>query len=229
MKANDPRLLVQRHIGIDGHGNPRPNGVFVGFKDDSGKIRTGFSRCNYLMGDKFNMEVGVNCAVAEAILPHTFLKDTPANQDLWDNYVAFIDRANRYFNGTVCKCGFCENHRIKKGESIRAFKKAQKELKQEQAKNVVPESEQSKAAQVNKLETKLVEMIRARAKELGIDVEPVLSVISQLESGKTDLPNVLGIGIADQAGYDFLKKRFPELAKQVRVVAVPLNVADIAN
>ena len=226
MKANDPRLLVQRYMSVDEHNNPRPKGVFVGFKDEMENVRTGFSRCNYCMGDKFDIENGIDHAISEAILPHTFLKDNKENQDLWDNYVAFMDRAKRYFSG--CTCGHCQKmRREKKGVNVKKFK-------QEQKKNVpvsvpVPESETSKAGQTAKIETKLIEMIRSRAKALGIDVEPILSVISQLDSGKMDLSQVRGVGIADQAGHDYLKKFFPDLAKQIQVIPVPVNVANIAN
>ena len=108
MKANDRRLLVQRHYYTDKNGNLRVTGVFVGFYDEvAEKVRTGFSRVNYsprdgnnnlLPPDRFNMEVGIDLAIVEAILPSgQKIKDSEENQYFWDNYVAFIDRATRYF------------------------------------------------------------------------------------------------------------------------------------
>lgn len=98
MKANDGRMLVQRHYYTDKNGMNRVTGVFVGFYDEvAEKVRTGFSRVNYSSGDKFNMEIGLSMAISQAVLPHQFLKDNEENQYFWDNYVAFIDRATRYF------------------------------------------------------------------------------------------------------------------------------------
>ena len=98
MKANDSRLLVQRHVYVSKNGTPRVTGVFVAFYDgEAKKVRTGFSRVNFASGDKFNMEIGLSMAISEAVLPHQFLKDNEENQYFWDNYVAFLDRATRYY------------------------------------------------------------------------------------------------------------------------------------
>jgi len=202
MKANDPRLLVQRFMSVDNFGNPRPKGVFVGFKDDNGKIRTGFSRCNYLAKDKFNIEVGIAYAIQEAILPNTVLKDTPENQELWDNYNAFVDRAKRYFTGKKCHCGFCERHvNVKpKGVSVKEFQSA------------------NSTKTMTMIEKKIRERILEEAKKLNLDVVPILNAIDAL--GKGDIPIAGVVGIADQSGYELLKKYIPELAEKLVVVPV---------
>ena len=94
---NDNEILTERYYIYDEKRKVRrATGVFVGYFDN-GKVRTGFSRCNALAGDKFDMHTGVAYAVQQSIFQNVWLKDTPANQDLWDNYVNFINRCNRYF------------------------------------------------------------------------------------------------------------------------------------
>jgi len=210
-KANE--VLSERYYSYKNSGTKFPSGVFVGFFDEEAKIvRTGFSRCNFASGDKFNMEIGIAFAVQQAMFQNTFLKDKPENQDFWDHYVNFIDRSNRYFRQNLAdvpenqKTAFDLLNRMKNlplgtigvgladQKGLKKLKKMFPTLPVGSVKLSDTSSSKEDYAQADKMLSEISGMF----KSLGYSSEQVI-------------PLITAMGVADKEGIELLKKHFPSM------------------
>lgn len=205
-------ILSERYYSYK-NGTKFPSGVFVGFYDEEAKkVRTGFSRCNFVSGDKFNMEIGIAFAVQQAMFQNVFIKDKPENQDFWDHYVNFVDRSNRYFQQGLADVP--ENQKkaaalLKNMKNLplgtlgigladpAGFKKLKKmfpSLPVGAIKLSDTLSSKDDYEQADKMLSGISEMF----KSLGYTSEQIIPLITTM-------------GIADKEGVELLKKHFPSM------------------
>jgi predicted nucleic acid-binding protein len=221
MNANE--ILTERYFTYDTRRKVRrATGVFVGFFDnEANKVRTGFSRCNVIAGDKFDMHSGVAYAVQQAIFQNVWVKDNDDNQDFWDHYINFVDRCNRYF-----KQGLADvpaNDRDYQGRKdfltdlfaysgLGVADKNGMDLLKGFYPNINTSNVhivKNKEEEVKKAEV-LIQKIKDQFKVLGYSEKDISNII-----------NGLGVaGIADAEGIALLKKHFPNIdTSKIEVLA----------
>jgi hypothetical protein len=211
MNANE--ILTERYFIYDNRRKVRrATGVFVGFFDnEANKVRTGFSRCNVIAGDKFDMHSGVAYAVQQAIFQNVWVKDNVDNQDFWDHYINFVDRCNRYFKQGLADVPVNDRGNAKinsildliMNNGLGVADKAGFDLLKGNypncnAKNV--HIVKNKEEEVKKIEG-IIQKIKEQFNLLGYNEDKITGII-----------NSLGVaGIADAEGIKLLKKHFPKI------------------
>lgn len=90
-------MLIQRAM-LTRKGQRQVAGLFVGMVIDK-TVRTGWSRVNFHAGDKFNMIDAKNVAHTHLLhrIPVAPMANAQRNADFLMQYIAFLERCNRYF------------------------------------------------------------------------------------------------------------------------------------
>jgi len=212
MKDNE--ILTERYFTYDNRRKiRRATGVFVSFFDkEANKVRTGFSRCNVIAGDKFDMHSGVAYAVQQAIFQNVWVKDNADNQDFWDHYINFVDRSNRYFKQGLADVPVNErgNDKIKNSLVDLIMKSGLGVADQygfDLLKGHYPNCNTSNVHIVKNKEeeVKRMEVIIKKIKEQ-------FNLLGYTEDKITSIINSLGVaGLADTEGINLLKKHFPKI------------------
>jgi len=213
-QANE--VLSERYYSYKGNGEKFPSGVFVGFYDEEAKkVRTGFSRCNFASGDKFNIEIGIAFAVQQAMFQNVFIKDKPESQDFWDHYVNFIDRSNRYFKQSLSDVPENQKKSIDLLNLLNRMKnlplgtvgigladpkglKALKKMFPSLPVAAIKLSNSSSSEKDYEEADKMLSQISGMFKSLGYTAEQII-------------PMITAMGIADKEGVELLKKHFPSM------------------
>ena len=223
MNANE--ILTERYYSYDTRRKVRKaTGVFVGFFDkEANKVRIGFSRCNIVAGDSFDMHSGVAYAVQQAIFQDVWVKDSPVNQDFWDHYINFVDRSTRYFRQGLADVPANDrenvNDKIKRNladlilqSGLGVADNAGIDLLKEHYPNYNTSNVhvvKNKEEEIKNAE-RLIGMIKNQFNRLGYSNERITAEI-----------NALGVaGIADEEGVTLLKKHFPSIdTSKIQVLA----------
>jgi hypothetical protein len=222
---NTNEILTERYYSYDNRRKVRKaTGVFVGFFDkEANKVRTGFSRCNIVAGDSFDMHSGVAYAVQQAIFQDVWVKDSPVNQDFWDHYINFVDRSTRYFRQGLADVPANDrknvNDKIKRNladlilqSGLGVADNAGIDLLKEHYPNYNTSNVhvvKNKEEEIKNAE-RLIGMIKNQFNRLGYSNERITAEI-----------NALGVaGIADEEGVTLLKKHFPSIdTSKIQVLA----------
>lgn len=98
-------MIVQR-VHDTYNGRNTTVGVFVGVVDqETGHIRTGWSRILHGSGDKFNMDKGIRFAFDNMMkdAPTPIMVNKERQDAFYHEYEVFRDRCRRYFQGFPMK------------------------------------------------------------------------------------------------------------------------------